>query len=79
MGAHQMMLSVEYGCKFTVWKTFYEVRHSASQIEQPKSMQMSAPQNEELKNGNTPQEVKSEKMTEVNIVPHPLADHGVSK
>jgi hypothetical protein len=24
MDAHQMMLNVEYGCKYTVWKTFYE-------------------------------------------------------
>lgn len=24
MDAHQMMLNLEYGCKYTVWKTFYE-------------------------------------------------------
>lgn len=24
LDAHQMMLNVEYGCKYTVWKTFYE-------------------------------------------------------
>jgi hypothetical protein len=30
MGAHEMMLAVEYGCRFTVWKTFYEERDGAN-------------------------------------------------
>lgn len=28
--AHELMLSLEYGCKFAVWKTFYESRDGVS-------------------------------------------------
>lgn len=28
LGTHEVMLSVEYACKFTVWKTFYEDRET---------------------------------------------------
>ncbi len=79
MGAHQMMLSIEYGCKFTVWKTFYEVRESATHIEQPKAAQKSAPRTEEVPKRITPSEVKSEQMTEVKVAPLSLPAYGDSK
>jgi len=79
MGAHQMMLSIEYGCKFTVWKTFYEVRESATRFEQPKAAQKSAPRKEEVPKRITPSEVKSEQMTEVKVAPQSHPTYGDSK
>jgi hypothetical protein len=79
MSTHQMMLSLEYGCKFTVWKTFYEVRESATRFEQPKDAQRSAPRTEEVPRRITPSEVKSEQMTEVKVAPQSLPEYGESK
>lgn len=74
MGAHEMMMSVEYGCKFTVWKTFYEEREIAKQAPRPKA----APQQSASRAAEQqvrPAEVSTEKkeqMTEVHVVTKPL-------
>lgn len=49
MGAHQMMLAVEYGCKFTVWKTFYEKRELESKVEHNKAVTTQKPQPDALR------------------------------
>ncbi len=78
MGTHQMMLSIEYGCKFTVWKTFYEDREAATRSELPKAVQKLEPRAEEIEKKITPSEVKREEMTEVKV-PQSLPAYGDSK
>lgn len=48
MGAHQMMLAFEYGCKFTVWKMFYEKHDLDSKVEHIKAVTSQTPQPEVL-------------------------------
>lgn len=54
MGAHQMMLAVEYGCKFTVWKTFYEKRELESRVEQTTSVSNPKPPTEAPRTSELP-------------------------
>jgi len=84
MGAHEMMLSVEYGCKFTVWKSFYEEREAAVQVEQPRSTasQKVLPQTsrvvEEQKPVSakrSPQTDQKEALTEVQVTSKPLPNY----
>jgi hypothetical protein len=46
MSTHQMMLSLEYGCKFTVWKTFYEKRELESMADQTRNISNTKPPTE---------------------------------
>ena len=87
MGAHEMMLSVEYGCKFTVWKTFYE-REQAGQVGQPETSMRpaeipkphhGAKETEEVAQTHTSVAVKKERLTEVNITSNPLPSYLDSK
>ncbi len=84
MGAHEMMLSVEYGCKFTVWKTFYEEREAAGQVKQPQNTasQIVLPQTSRMVEDQktvsvkrTPQTDQKEALTEVQVTSKPLPNY----
>lgn len=84
MGAHEMMLSVEYGCKFTVWKTFYEERELAGQVGQPQSTASPkvVPQTSRLveqqrpaSETRTPHTEQKEQLTEVQVTSKPLPNY----
>ena len=84
MAVHEMMLSVEYGCKFAVWKTFYEEREGRGQVEQPqntaspKVSPQTTPLGEQQKNVSvTRAPIKEEKepLTEVHITSKPLPNY----
>ena len=88
MGAHGMMLSVEYGCKFTVWKTFYEEREVAGQVEQPQNTAATKvlPQTSRLVEQQkpasvtrTPHSEQKEPLTEVQVTSKPLPNYLDSK
>lgn len=72
MGAHEMMLAVEYGCKFTVWKTFYEDRESYDDARQMRQSGKRALQQQksDVRNSNE----KSE-LTEVRMPGAPLPNY----
>ena len=84
MGAHEMMLSVEYGCKFTTWKTFYEEREAAGQVEHPQNTasQKVLPQTSRMVEDQkpvsvkrTPQADQKEALTEVQVTSKPLPNY----
>lgn len=75
MGAHEMMLAVEYGCKFTVWKTFYEDRESYDARQMRQASQHASEQKKgdgrlDVRNANE----KSE-LTEVRMPGAPLPNY----
>lgn len=81
MGAHEMMLSIEYGCKFTVWKSFYEERNKTGAAEKsetitPKKSQANPVRSSEQQNPvtlpNKAQSEPKEALTEVNVTSKPL-------
>lgn len=81
MGAHEMMLSVEYGCKFTVWKTFYEEREKSSRVERTEITAIQKSQAKPAASSDRPKPValpgranadQKESLAEVEITSKPL-------